>query len=188
LKKLITAPAQLPIELTAIKDQLRIEHDHALEDDHLLSLAGMAKAFIEGRCQRALITQTWRTYYQRWAELKAAILPKGQLQSVTGVYYLDQAGASQTISESDYIVSGVGSDYGKIIFKDSFSYPSDLFEDYPVQVEFVCGYGDWPAAIPEDLGHIMKVMVTHYYENREPADIEDFLAGALTNYRLKEVF
>lgn len=44
-----------------------------------------------------------------------------------------------------------------------------------VEVTFVCGYGSTRESIDEDLIHTLKVLIGHWYENREAGDLPEFV-------------
>ena len=125
MKKIVTAPVQEPVSLAEIKDQLRFESSYTREDDYLNGLIAAVRAQAERICNRALITQEWTVYFTSWTELKESYLPLGQLQSVVSLIYVDGDGVIHTVSTDDYIVEGVGTDCGKIVF------PSDTAFDSP---------------------------------------------------------
>jgi len=76
-------PTEEPIELSEAKTHLRVEID---DDDGLIQ--GMIKAAREN-CEavthRALITQTWKYYLDKWPDKDYIELPLPPLQSVSSL-------------------------------------------------------------------------------------------------------
>lgn len=44
-----------------------------------------------------------------------------------------------------------------------------------IEVVFTCGYGSTRESVDEDLIHSLKVLIAHWYENREAGDLPDFI-------------
>lgn len=157
---LVTKPAVPAVTLANIKTHLRID---ALDTDYDARLTPYLNAAIDETeiiTGRALISQTWDLVFETWNELGCTYFPFGRLQSVTSVKYQDEDGATQTVSADDYLVDGVGTDDGRVIFhSDSdFDYPS-LWESDPITVRIVCGFGDADTDIPDSLQSAIKLMV-----------------------------
>lgn len=161
-----TAPAKLPVDMRDVKEQLRIDSD--AEDAALDRLLRVATAYVdgEGALGRALITQTWAQHVQRTVgDVKLQMLP---FQSLTSVQYYDPDNVLQTATLSNFEV--VGAANNKILRpKDGFTWPST--EDRPdaVKITYVAGYGDNPSDIPESIRHAILMLVTHWFERREPS-------------------
>ena len=88
------------------------------------------------------------------------------LQSVTSITYYDDDGYGTVFASSDYIVD-TDSTPGQIVLKNSASWPSFTpLEIGAVRIRFVCGYG-LAVAVPEQFRQAIKLLVGHWYENRE---------------------
>lgn len=155
--KLKTTPVNTPVSLAEAKELLRY---YGTEQDNVIqSHLDTALTVVESLSYRRLITQTWEIICNTWAEAQE-VIKFGQLQSVTSVKYLDEDEAEQTVSTDDYKVSGVGTDKGCIVFYSDgdFDYPS-VFEVEPITIEFICGYGDDAADVPEPFKTAIKLLV-----------------------------
>lgn len=192
---LITPPAEEPVSLADAKLYLRI--DIAEEDSLVSSLIVAARVYCENYLRQALITQTWRLdldsfpaaggYYNRairevWPSMGG--LPSGlgfypgmvpnstgvidiphpPLQSVASVKYYDFAGVLQPVDPVTYNVSlGIPA---RIQPAYSQVWPIARPTIDAVQITFVAGYGS-AAACPAPIVTAIKMMVTHWYENRD---------------------
>jgi hypothetical protein len=116
------------------------------------------------------------------------IIPKPPLQDVQFIKYLDAQGDVQTLDPSQYVVDGPyvttggsglgnnigGSEPGRIVPAPNLMWPlTQISMRAPVinavQVRFDCGYGTDPTALdfPLELIPAMKLMIGHWYGNRE---------------------
>lgn len=152
-RKLITPPATTPVTLSEAKSHLRIEAAFTSDDDYVTTLISVATAYAESYCNRRLITQTWERSFGSWADVEIALF--GQLQEIISITWLDEEGVTDTLLISDYIVTGVGTDNGRIEFDDDADLSTDLYQANPIQVKYKVGYyqGDeWAAETPVFVG------------------------------------
>lgn len=186
--KIKTAPAIEPVELDEIRNHLRI--DNATEDALLSSLARAARELIESLCG-PIITQTWYQYDTCWPSGEALPIGKPRLQSVVAVRYTDDAGVQSTLPSSSYTVAFESEHSPAIIIKDGYDWPADdLSNANPIEIEFVCGYGETTDAVPEALRLAILLLTSHWYENREPVNIGNIVnelpfgvEALISNYR-----
>ena len=153
--KLLTPPTTNIVTLAEAKAQLRIEDTFTSDDAYIGALVTAATNYVEKFCNRRVITQVWKAYYDSFEAVEKTYIPYGQLQSVVAVTYLDEDGDTNTVSTSDYIVGGLGTDEGHIEFDDDYSRPTDLYQVEPVRVEFRVGYYNakaWVGSTSKALG------------------------------------
>ena len=106
----VQAPSTLPVSLAELKAHLKIDDVNlASEDNTLLELyLDAAVAMVDGpqaRLGLALISQTWEMRTDQFPDCNQRIeLPLPPLVSVDSVTYVDEAGASQTLPNTDYQV------------------------------------------------------------------------------------
>jgi len=139
------------------------------EDDLLTAIIQAAREHVEDITRRALLTQTWYYYLDKFpSEDDFIILPFGNLQSVTSIKYKDSDGTETTMTvNTDYLVETNGEGYGRIVLPYGVSWPTDtLYPSNPITIEFVCG---WTAAanIPSKIRTAMKMICSDLFENRE---------------------
>lgn len=162
--KLVTAPASEPVTLTEAKAHLRVD---GTDDDTLITvLIAAARQYYEDACRRMLITQTWRLSLDCWPA-NSLIIPKMPLITVSAIAYTDSAGATHTLSTDVYDVD-TEAQPGRVTLAYNQSWPSvELYPLNPIQITFTAGYGA-AASVPEVDKQAIKLLVGHWYENREP--------------------
>ena len=165
--KIATAPAAEPVTLSEIKDHLRLEPDYDAEDMQLLSIALAARDYVEKITGKLLITQTWDMYLDWWPTGDAIEITKGPLQSVTHIKYTDNLAVQTTWSSAEYSVD-TDSDPGRVVLGYDYSWPDfTLHPKNPIVIRFVAGYGASGSSVPPSILHAIKLLIGHFYENRE---------------------
>lgn len=200
---LITAPAYDIITLEEAKDHLK--ELSSLYDDYITTLIQTATAKLDGVSgilRRALVQQTWEARFSDWPAPGYSIrLPLPPLQSVTSIKYLDSDGAQQTLAESVYDVIGAGGyEQGHVCLAYNQSWPATRVRLENVIVRFVAGYPatsdsppDYVANIPAPIKHAMKLLISHWFDNREAAadrrlyEVPESVYNLLSPY-VKELF
>lgn len=171
-----TAPTAEPITLGEAKSHLRLTSTDTAEDDLISSLIVAAREHVETYTNRALLTQTWYWKADGFPCGGAPIvLPRPPLVSITSISYVDQNGATQTwaAGSTGYQLvkpAGPKAQYARIAPSYGVWYPTTRCQPEAVTVEYVCGYGD-ETNVPESIKHAMKLLIGHWYENREAVDM-----------------
>jgi len=167
--KQTVAPAAEPVTLTEAKSHLRVDIS---DDDTLIEgLITAARDMIEKMARRALITQTWRYSLDGWPGGDEIRLPRPPLQSVASIVYKESDGTSNSWDTAAYIVDS-DSEPGRVVLAYGESWPSvTLYPAAPIQITFVAGYGD-ADDVPETWKQAIKLLVAHWYENREAIQME----------------
>jgi len=160
-RTLVTAPTIEPVTVQEVKDHsnIFIDSDDTLIETYITS----ARIHVENMTNRALITQTWDLFLDEFCSV--ITIPKAPLQSVSSISYLDTAGASQTLSSATYTVD-TDSIPGRVYLAYQKNWPSIRGDRNGITIRFVAGYGG-RSAVPEVIKHAMKMLVAHWYENRE---------------------
>ena len=162
--KLITAPAAEPILTADARAHCRV--DDTTDNSYLDALVSAAREHCEMFTRRAFINQTWDLYLDEFPADGVIRIPKPPCSSITYVKYYDSAGTLTTIDAADYSLDTVNEParltpaYGEV-------WPSPQCIPNAVIVRFVCGYGVAGTAVPTSIVHAMKLLVGHWYENRE---------------------
>lgn len=161
--KLIEPAANEPVSLDEAKAQLRVDGDD--ENDFITGLIAAARGYFEETAHRALISQTWRVTLDEWFD--EIELPRAPLQAVTFIKYRDADGVQATVDSSTYLVD-TESEPGRIVLAKSQSWPSgELHRLNPIQITYVAGYGDEADDVPATMRQAIKLLIGHWYENRE---------------------
>lgn len=166
--KLITAPVVDPITLAEAKAQCRVDLDD--EDDLITGYIAAARRWCEKIDRRAYLTQTWQLWLDAWPAGNEITLRKPPLQSVSSIVYYDDADTATTLAASNYYVDTV-SEPGRVVLRSTASWPSTTLRDANgVCVTFVAG---WAAAadVPQPIRQALRLIVGHWYENREAASL-----------------
>lgn len=169
--RLKTDAASEPITTAQAKTHCNITTSD--DDTYIDILIKTARQKVESDTGRAIINQSWYLYLDDFpASSDTAIyLPMSPLSSVTAITYTDTDGDSQTWSSS-YYDDDTSHEPGRVLPAYGYTYPTDV-KDKPscVRVEYVAGYGadaDNIALCPEGLIHMIYLLVSHWYESREP--------------------
>lgn len=192
-----------PLAVGEVKAHLRID-DNA-SDDYLTALISAARQHVEEKLGRALITQTWRLVLDRfpcaetdpetgfWRDGRIT-LPRPRLISVSSITYVDTDGATQTLDPTLYQVDSY-SDPGRISPAFDEDWPLTREQMNAVTITYTAGYGASASYLPTSILHAMKLLIGHWYENREATLVGTIVAetpmavDALLNpYRVMTVF
>jgi len=162
--ELITSPATSPISLVEAKAQMRVEHG---DDDAIIQrLIDVATAFVDaqGALGKAMITQTWAQWVSPNPNVVRFLV--GPFQSVSSITSYDVDGNLQTANLADFDVFGT-TNYKTIQPKSGKNWPVTQQRDDAIKIQYVVGYGDAAADIPQTIRHAIALLVSNYYENRE---------------------
>lgn len=160
---LVTPALEEPITLAEAKAQCR--EDSTVEDYLFVAWMRAAREYVEQVCDRALLLSTWDYFVRDWPCEQSLYLPLGNVGTVTSVTYYGADDAVYTLSNSNYYA--FGGDYGRISLKYSRIWPTTVLRpDRGVAVRYTAG---WPtrADVPEDIKNAIRLLVGHFYANRE---------------------
>lgn len=161
--ELITAPASEPVTVIEAKAWARVTTD---EDDSLIdALTSTARAHVEELTGRALLTQTWDYWLDRFPCGELAV-PRPLLRTVTYIKYIDQSGALITLDSSKYTVDAKRIP-GRIVPSYGNVWPSARGVPNAINVRFDAGFGAASESVPLQLRQAILVLVATLYEQRE---------------------
>lgn len=163
---LYSAPAVEPLSLAEAKQHLRVVASD--DDSYVTALITAARLQAEQLTGRQLINATWDLYLDEFPYGCDAVilLPKSPLVSVTSIVYTATDGTSTTITASDYIVS-TSREPGQVSLAYGAAWPVARDVADAVRVRYVAGYGAAGSSVPEPIRQAMKLMIGHWWENRE---------------------
>jgi uncharacterized phiE125 gp8 family phage protein len=128
-----------------------------------------AREYCEKFQNRAYVTQTWQLWLDAFPGKDYIEIPKPPLQSVSSVKYYDTDDAEYTLAATEYTVDDK-SEPGKLFLRYNKTWPTTTLRPYNgACVEFVAGYGDTGASVPDTARQAMLLLIGHWYENREAA-------------------
>jgi uncharacterized phiE125 gp8 family phage protein len=159
----VVAPVREPLTLEEAKQHLRI--DHANEDSLILALITAVRHRAENETNRLFITQDWKMTLGEFC-YDVIELPRSPIQSIQSIQYVDTDEAAQTLDYTLYELDN-STLPARVYPAYSETWPSTLMTPAAVSITFRAGYGDYPRDVPEDVRAAMKLMLGHYYENRE---------------------
>ena len=169
---LVTGPATTPLSTAEAKTHLRI--DGTDEDTFVGDLITAAVAYVENETSRVLIEQTWQVFFDTWPS--PVDIPFPPLVSVAHVKTYDDSDAPTTYASSDYYVD-IYDTPGEIVLRTGATAPSALRVANGYEIQFTAGYGTAASDVPEDIRHALRLLVGHWFANREPILAGDSMAA-----------
>lgn len=160
------SPDNEPLTLAEIKTHCRV--DDTDDDDYLFGLIIAARRYAEEYTRRAFIRQTWRMKLQTFDNVIE--IPKPPLLSIDSFTYLDTNGNDQAVAASIYYVD-TDSIPGAIRLSYGQAWPEHRRQQDAITITYQAGYGDVPSDVPAELRHGVKLLVAHWYEQREESVI-----------------
>jgi uncharacterized phiE125 gp8 family phage protein len=157
---LLTAPAIEPVSLDEARAFLRVEN---YDDDHVIAaLIAGARIHVEAQTRRALITQSWRLTRDAWPpDGRLTVLP-APLQALTAASITDSTG-----NVTDIDVQAFVPDLGAsaLIFAP-WALPAPGQIAAGIELDVTVGYGDAAIDVPQALRQAIRMLVSHWYDNR----------------------
>jgi uncharacterized phiE125 gp8 family phage protein len=175
--ELISPPAEISEDLLqSVCDHLRRYADLAampeIAPPDLAYIRELTRAAIcaidgpKGWLGRCLVTQTWKIAADNFLpEMQLALPP---VRSVESVRYIDEAGTWQTVAPEAYRLFGAGAWSSELAPAFGLSRPSTRSERGAVEITVISGYGDSVEDVPASLRHGIRLLVAHWYLERQP--------------------
>ncbi len=183
----IAGPSSEPVLLSDIKAHLRVTDSE--EDTLIAGLITAARVHIEHLLSRALITQSWSYFLDTWPADDTVVLPLNPVQSIGSIQIYDADDSTTLLSQGDYYPD-LAADPARIIWLGKALRPAPGRVANGIEVQFSAGYGDLADDVPEPLRQAIRLLVTHWYERREPVEVGEqpaqvpmMIASLLSPYR-----
>jgi hypothetical protein len=186
-------PANLPVSLEDVKEQLRIPDSDTTDDDLLTLYINAATNYAEAFTRRDFITRTYETYrdYFPGTGYYFAIYTWRYPYTSGNVGFEIRRSQLQSIESIEYIVNDVftpvdpsiyynttQNDFSVVLTEPDNLWPNDADRKLQsVKITFKAGYGDTEADVPDDIKVALTQIVTALYENRgdcSECDCEQF--------------
>lgn len=166
--EVVTAVAAEPISLSEAKAHLRV--DGTADDTYITALITIARQAAEHEAQRSFAPQTLRVRASEWGD--GIALPRGPVNAVSHVKYVDTANQQQTLSASAYYLDRsllepvVRRAYG-------YTWPSLHYQNDVIEVQYTAGTWNTNAGVepPKTALQYMLLLIGSMHEQRE-ADAE----------------
>ena len=166
---LVTAPTLQPITVQEAKEHLYI--DIADHDVKVSNVIKEATEHVENITRRAIMTQTWDYWIDRFPSCNYITLPFGNLQSVTSIVYKesDWASAADDVTmtpTTDYLVETNGTGFGRIVLPYGETWPSvTYYPSNPIKIRFICGWTT-QALVPFTIKSAIQLICADLFEMR----------------------
>lgn len=190
----VTPPAVEPLTLADAKLHLKV--DTTADDALIGSLISACRFHLERLYDVALITQTlqlnldyfpywwlWRgasSNYQSWwldQTYYTQLLLRPPVQSVVSVTYTDPSGNPQTMPSSDYVLDA-NTRPARLVPALNKQWPATAVGTINVAaVTFIAGYGSSDTNVPDDIKAAIKLLLGHFYTNREEITVDTRLVA-----------
>lgn len=176
-----SGPASEPVTLAECKTQLRV--DYTDEDTYLTSLITPARELAEDLTARRTITRTEKLLLDFFPEGDTIVIPVAPVSAVGSVSTVDEDGVATVFAASNYVVDTSGS-VARIVLKNGACWPTLPSNARPVnavEIVFTSGYAN-AGLVPSRMKLAIKLLVGHYFENREdttPLTIKEIPSGTL---------
>jgi uncharacterized phiE125 gp8 family phage protein len=180
-RRLGAAPSPI-LTLAEAKRQVNAV-DFSDDDDLLTAIVAAVSEFLElqsGILGRPLITQSWQVTapnpltanlsvdprMRGFAPATGFILDRAPLQSVTAVEYLS-SGAYATLDASLWTTRTLSQELTLVRLVTGSAWPKVDDDEAAWRISVTLGYGDAVANVPGPIRHAAKMLVGHFYQNRE---------------------
>lgn len=163
---LTAGPLAEPITLAQAKAHLRVD---TMDEDILISsLILTSRLHIEAALGLALITQYWQLKLNAFPKANAFALPIHPVSAVTAVRTIAADGTITTLSPSATLL-----DPGPParVVRTAPACPVITAAANGIAISFTAGFGPTAADVPAPIRQAMLLLVTHWYEHRDPIEI-----------------
>lgn len=164
-----------PITTDDAKEHLRIV-DTADDDDYIDSLIDAATTWCEDYCDRTFADKQYTVAFDDFFGTRIELpRPPVRLNAVSSgatvtISYVDTGGTTQTLtwSQSGTQQFRLDRDHVPALVYPLYLgvWPSVRLDDKSVQITYLAGYGGH-AHVPNSAKHAIKMLVGHWYANRE---------------------
>lgn len=165
-------PTSEPITVAEAYAHCRI--DSNAEEAYVSGLISVAREWLEDRNNTTLLTTTWAMSLNRFPVRNSSDaldrnrieLPRCPVQSITSIQYVDEDGDTQTFDSGSYSFDSASNHCASVGPIYDEEWPDIREQVGAVTVTYVAGY-TLAANVPPKYRHAIKLLVGHWYENRE---------------------
>lgn len=173
----MTDPPQAePLTLADVKAHLRM--DSGDEDTLLIALIRTAREHLERQTGLCLMTQTWRLYLDRWPEGGMIQITRGPVQAIERIQVFDADGVPADLTALDRLLDGDARP-ARLWLRDPASSGQAI---NGIEIDFISGYGEAAADVPDTLKRAMLIHVAHMFAFRGVVAPDSQPAGVPAGY------
>ncbi|PWL19032.1 hypothetical protein DKP76_00150 [Falsochrobactrum shanghaiense] len=156
---LVTPPVTEPVTIADARAFLRISTQS--EDDILERLIKTARELVEAETGLALIDQTWRLRVDRWPRSGRLALFRYPVKAVTAVVAYQPDGTAISFSPEDFTLR-----HERRPQRVYMAQVPDARSFTGLEVDFLAGFGETGADVPDTLKQAILSLTAHLYESR----------------------
>lgn len=153
-------PELEPVTLVEAKHELRV--DHEADDALIQALIRAAREEFEASTATALIDQHWRLSLDRWPRDGVVMMRRGPVKEVTSVTVYGRDGEAMLLSPESWQLDGVGVP-ARLYLRQR---PEPGLAMNGIEIDFLAGYGEAGADVPDLPKRAILKLVAHWYEFR----------------------
>lgn len=162
--KQISTPSNPALTLAEAKRQLRIETSETAFDADIEALVKAATEWIFSTCHLTLITTEYRAVFERFPKSRKFSLPAYPISQIISAEYWDADGVARGIFYQADLIQVPAAIYPEV-GKEWPKAQADRIDAIIIEVE--AGYGATSAFVPEMAKHLLRLLVAHWFKNRE---------------------
>jgi uncharacterized phiE125 gp8 family phage protein len=177
IKRYIRVVGTVTVDVSNYSVDIIKESPNSDEDDQLTDWITIAREYIENWTGKRLITQELEISFDDWPdtcwykkyihEANFISLPISPIQSITSITHYDEDNTGTVWTATEYFLDTY-SETPRISLTDSNSWPTETIRDTSsIIIKVVAGYGDLASDVPKLYKQMIKLLVGHFYENRE---------------------
>lgn len=182
MAELVAGPLAEPLTRAHAKEFLRIDHED--EDALVDALILAARRWVEARTGRVLMMQTWRFTRDDWPAGGILACPVAPVRSVIEAKVRGGDGTDSMLPDG---VLRASTGEGGLLLVDLTRAPRPGGPE-AISITVEAGYGAQADDVPADLVQAIRLMVSHFYEQRdgvgEASRIPGTVAELIAPYRL----
>lgn len=157
-----------PVTTADLKSHLRVEH--AVDDALIASLGAAARSWCELKTNHIMTARTVTLEASGFpSDTNDIVLPIGPVTAITAVSYINEAGTVVTMTANTDYRADAAVNPARIrlpLSASTVEWPATYAASDAVRITATAGYANIQA-VPEVAKHAMRLLVGHWYENRE---------------------
>jgi len=166
----VTASEDSVLSVKQAKLQAKLSADDDLEDEWFTDAIPAAEAFVQNAYSFSLLERVVRSWTDAFPPANYLDLPVGPVTEISAISYWDADNVLQpwhVVTTAEKVFLDNSKQVDRAVLLGGESWPTaGLRPATAVQVEYKAGWTD-PASVPGDVKHALKMLIAHWYMNRE---------------------